>query len=347
VQEFTQNKCQRIIFDQCSPNGILLFRETSTILCTYGSRILAIPVRESIYAEKYKGIRVMLNTLVGALSGDYVNFGVFRLYNDQVTLFSGHVPVLLIVYKCVLCVLCMATGTSECVGYIPATMFANPIYGHYDVPETVQGILRVPRSVVPQSFGCVGGTGLSCVLAADPVHSRGAPIIWYVAFVGTRFISGRLRYRCACACVCVADPTVSSYCANCIDHLATYIFLHQHKEKPKQTVLLIINHLSTEPAILDELMASLFNAFLFATNANHWAFTRPMLPLLLASENSYAMYQTQLIATQDTPEKQEKLSAEFQKLTADIQRSLDSINRDKFTQRLTMFRLSVRSFLTL
>jgi len=33
--------------------------------------------------EKYKGIRLMLNTLTNALSGNYVNFGVFNLYNDQ------------------------------------------------------------------------------------------------------------------------------------------------------------------------------------------------------------------------------------------------------------------------
>jgi hypothetical protein len=109
----------------------------------------------------------------------------------------------------------------------------------------------------------------------------------------------------------------------------------------------IVAHLATEPTILDELMASLFNSFLFATNANHWAFTRPMLPLLLASENSFVLYQNQLIASQDTQEKRDKLTAEFQKLTADIQRSLDSMNRDKFTQRLTMFRLTVRQFLTL
>ena len=38
---------------------------------------------QNIYLEKYKGIRLMLNTLSNALSGNYVNFGVFSLYNDQ------------------------------------------------------------------------------------------------------------------------------------------------------------------------------------------------------------------------------------------------------------------------
>lgn len=78
-----QNKAQRITFEQSSANGILLFRESSNILCTYGSRILQIPVRFDVYLEKYKGIRLLLNTLTCALSGNYVNFGVFALYDDK------------------------------------------------------------------------------------------------------------------------------------------------------------------------------------------------------------------------------------------------------------------------
>ena len=83
MQEFVQNKGQRITFEQASADGILLFRETSTILCAYGSRILTVPVRSNIYVEKYKGIRLHLNTLTLALSGGYVNFGVFALYGDE------------------------------------------------------------------------------------------------------------------------------------------------------------------------------------------------------------------------------------------------------------------------
>lgn len=77
------NKTMRIHFEQSSANGILLFRETSAVVCAYGSRILQVPVQQNIYLEKYKGIRLMLNTLTNALSGNYVNFGVFGLYNDQ------------------------------------------------------------------------------------------------------------------------------------------------------------------------------------------------------------------------------------------------------------------------
>jgi hypothetical protein len=84
---------------------------------------------------------------------------------------------------------------------------------------------------------------------------------------------------------------------------------------------------------------------LLTSHANHWAVTRPILSLMLASEASFAEYQNELVATQ-TLENQEKLRDEFAKLTSDIQRSVETANRDRFTQKLTLFRLSVRQFLT-
>ncbi len=36
--ELVQNRSQRLQFDVSSPNGILLFREASKIICSYGER---------------------------------------------------------------------------------------------------------------------------------------------------------------------------------------------------------------------------------------------------------------------------------------------------------------------
>ncbi|XP_076033628.1 ran-binding protein 16 isoform X3 [Oratosquilla oratoria] len=84
--ELVQNRSQRLQFDVSSPNGILLFREASKVICTYGSRILArgdnIP-KEQIYPMRLKGISICFSMLKAALCGNYVNFGVFRLYGDD------------------------------------------------------------------------------------------------------------------------------------------------------------------------------------------------------------------------------------------------------------------------
>lgn len=71
-----------------------------------------------------------------------------------------------------------------------------------------------------------------------------------------------------------------------------------------------------------------------------------MLSLMLASESSFTSYKDHLISTQ-TPENQQNLNEAFQKLLHDVQRSLDSANRERFTQKLVTFRVAVRGFLTL
>ena len=49
-----------------------------------GSRILSVNVpKEQTYAMRLKGISICFSMLKAALSGSYVNFGVFRLYGDD------------------------------------------------------------------------------------------------------------------------------------------------------------------------------------------------------------------------------------------------------------------------
>lgn len=83
LQEFCHNKANRVNFDQSSPNGILLFRTTSDVVCAFGRRLLASPLPEGdMYKQRYKCMAISLSVLNSALSGNYVCFGVFALYND-------------------------------------------------------------------------------------------------------------------------------------------------------------------------------------------------------------------------------------------------------------------------
>lgn len=82
--EFVHNRSQRLQFDISSPNGILLFRDASKLLVNYGTKILMIRdiPSDRLYAMKLKGISICFSILKLALSGSYVNFGVFELYGD-------------------------------------------------------------------------------------------------------------------------------------------------------------------------------------------------------------------------------------------------------------------------
>ena len=105
-------------------------------------------------------------------------------------------------------------------------------------------------------------------------------------------------------------------------------------------------HLAAQPNLLSGFTTTLFNLLLFGPPSNHWAVMRPMLSLMLASESSFQDYKNHLLSTQST-ENQVKLNEILNKLLADVNRSLDSANRDRFTQKLTAFRVSARSFLTI
>ena len=291
MQEFVTNKGQRIQFEQSSASGILLFRETSFIICAYGSHILQVPVQQDIYLEKYKGIRLMLNTLAQALSGGYVNFGVFALYNDQALQNALDVSLQT----------CLQIPTSDVMQYIK---LSRAYYAFLEV---------LFRNHLDVLCGLDSSVFIQLVNANhDGLQS--------------------------------SDVTISALCASAIDHLATYIFLNLNRDKP--TVNLIKQHIASEPELLNNLMTTLFNTLLFTSHANHWAVTRPILSLLLASDHAFVTYQNQLISSQ-IPENQDKLREEFTKLTNDVQRSVEAANRDRFTQKLTMFRLNVRVFLTL
>jgi len=84
ISSFTHQKYQRIDFPISSPNGILLFREISKVLVTYGNRVLVSPEDnyDDPYKQRYKGIMVCMIILHRSLSGQFVNFGMFEIYDD-------------------------------------------------------------------------------------------------------------------------------------------------------------------------------------------------------------------------------------------------------------------------
>jgi exportin-7 len=81
--ELVWNRSQRIVFDNSSPNGILLFRETSKAIVNAGSALLQVNPGDELYKKKLKPIFICYQLLARSLDGGYVNFGVFRLYNDS------------------------------------------------------------------------------------------------------------------------------------------------------------------------------------------------------------------------------------------------------------------------
>ena len=293
--EFCNNKANRVNFDNSSPNGILLFRYTSDVVCAYGSRLLNAPSLSSndpeIYKKRYKGLSLSLNVLNSALGGNYVCFGVFELYNDRALENSLDVALRLAL-----------TVPIDDIGSYPKLSKAYFSFIELLFRNHRRTLFAVDTNVFMQIMSTVH----------DGLQSN--------------------------------DSVIGSLCANSIDHMASFYFSNQGKERPE--VQLLNKHLVAQPTLFSSLIATLFNMLLFGPPQNHWAVMRPMLSLMLASENGFSQYKDHLLSTQ-TPENQAKLNEALNNLLSEVSRSLDNSNRDRFTQKLTAFRVSVRGFLTL
>mmetsp|Transcript_21423 Transcript_21423/g.46535 ORF Transcript_21423/g.46535 Transcript_21423/m.46535 type:complete len:1110 (-) Transcript_21423:197-3526(-) len=293
MHEFCHNKANRVNFDQSSPNGILLFRTTSDVVCAFGRRILATAAPESgdMYKMRYKGMSIALSVLNSALGGNYVCFGVFALYNDPALDNALDISLKM----------ALSIPLEHVIAY---PKLSKSVFGFIEIiyRNHIKMTMALDTSVFMQLMNAVH-EGLQ-----------------------------------------TSDAQISSMCANSIDHLATFYYENSGKDKPE--VHNMNKHLAAQPNLFSSLTATLFNLLLFGAPQNHWAVMRPMLSLMLASESSFTAYKDHLMSTQDSAN-QAKLNEAFNKLLADVVRSLESANRDRFTQKLTAFRVSTRGFLTL
>ncbi|KAH7547675.1 hypothetical protein JRO89_XS14G0001200 [Xanthoceras sorbifolium] len=139
------------------------------------------------------------------------------------------------------------------------------------------------------------------------------------------------------------DTNISSQCASAVDNLAAYYFNNiTMGEAPTSPVSVnLARHIAECPNLFPEILKTLFEIVLFEDCGNQWSLSRPMLSLILISEQVFSDLKAQILASQSVDHHQ-RLSACFDKLMADVTRSLDSKNRDKFTQNLTVFRHEFR-----
>jgi len=295
MKEFVHNKANRVNFDQSSPNGILLFRNTSSIIVGYGRQQLAVQKENynenEIYKKRYKGLSITLEVLSSALLGNYVCYGVFALYNDP-ALDSALETAIEIV---------LSVPIDDMISF---TKLSKSCF------EFLEILFR---------------SHLSIVLKKD---SQTFERVMSIVHEGLQS----------------SDSSLSAQCATTIDHLSTFYFTNSGKNK--EDVIRLNEHLANNPNLFFGLTTTLFNLLLFGAAGNHWAIMKPMLSLMLSSEQSFTAYKEQLMSTQST-DAQLKLNEAFQKLINDVNRNLESTNRDRFTQKLTAFRVSARSFLTL
>ncbi|XP_072056539.1 uncharacterized protein [Arachis hypogaea] len=291
MAEFVLNKAQRLTFDSSSPNGILLFREVSKLIVAYGSRVLSLPNAADIYTYKYKGIWICLTILARALSGNYVNFGVFELYGDRAL-----------------------SDALDASLKMTLSIPLSDILAYRKLTRAYFALLEV-----------LFNSHLTFILNLDTNT--------FMHIVGS--LESGLKGL---------DTSISSQCASAVDNLAAFYFnnITMGEAPTLPASVNLARHIAECPNLFPEILKTLFEIILFEECANQWSLSRPMLSLILISEQIFSDLKVQILSSQPMDQHQ-RLSLCFDKLMADVTRSLDSKNRDKFTQNLTIFRHEFRA----
>uniref|UniRef100_A0A0R0K1I1 Importin N-terminal domain-containing protein n=1 Tax=Glycine max TaxID=3847 RepID=A0A0R0K1I1_SOYBN len=291
MAEFVLNKAQRLTFDSSSPNGILLFREVSKLIVAYGSRVLSLPSAADIYTYKYKGIWICLTILSRALSGNYVNFGVFELYGDRAL-----------------------SDALDAALKMTLSIPMSDILAYRKLTRAYFAFLEV-----------LFNSHITFVLNLDTNT--------FMHMVGS--LESGLKGL---------DTSISSQCASAVDNLAAFYFNNiTMGEAPNLPASVnLARHIGECPNLFPEILKTLFEIILFEDCGNQWSLSRPMLSLILINEQIFSDLKAQILSSQPMDQHQ-RLSSCFDKLMADVTLSIDSKNRDKFTQNLTIFRHEFRA----
>ncbi|GAB2277715.1 hypothetical protein Dimus_012418 [Dionaea muscipula] len=140
------------------------------------------------------------------------------------------------------------------------------------------------------------------------------------------------------------DSNISSQCASAVDNLATFYFdnITMGEDPASPAAVNLARHIAESPTLFPEILKTLFEIVLFEDYGNQWSISRPMLSLILLSEQILADLQAQILSSQPVDQHQ-RLALCFEKLMADITRTLETKNRDRFTQNLTVFRHEFRA----
>eukprot|EP01065_Artemidia_motanka_P013147 TRINITY_DN1724_c1_g1_i1.p1 TRINITY_DN1724_c1_g1~~TRINITY_DN1724_c1_g1_i1.p1 ORF type:complete len:1118 (+),score=401.74 TRINITY_DN1724_c1_g1_i1:118-3471(+) len=318
--DFVNNKSQRISFESSSPNGILLFREASAMLKTYGQQLyqrLSVVVRyqqaapgtpqwgaqppvdsstEGKYREVYKGFNLCLNILSRALNGGYCNFGVFPLYKD------------------------------------PALDDALQTVVQLALTAPIDDVLSYPK---------VGGSYYTLMEILFSAHTG-----WLLKLPTPHFL--QLVHSLEKGVNSVSSRQSIVYAAQAVGHLCTFYHAQMQKmasvggQQPGsqcgQNVQLLRTHFAADAGIFARVLQEIFRIILYDDAVNQWSMSRPMLPLILIDEQSFVLFRQHLISHVQQGERQQRLHEAFEKLMEGVDKNLEPRSRDKFTQNMTTFR---------
>nr|CAD7439384.1 unnamed protein product [Timema bartmani] len=304
--ELVQNRSQRLQFDVSSPNGILLFREASKVICSYGRHILGVEVpKDQMYPMKLKGISICFSMLKAALCGSYVNFGVFRLYGDE--------------------------ALDNALNTFVKLLLSIPQSDLLDYPKLSQTYYVL--------LECLAQDHMSFLSTLEP-----QVFLYILASIseGLTALGGTLNLftdTMVCTGCCATLDHIVTYLFKQLTQKGK-----KTRRGVPITSDMFLQVLELHPEILQQILSTVLNVIMFEDCRNQWSMSRPLLGLILLNEEYFNQLRENIIRSQP-PDKQAAMAQWFENLMDGIERNLLTKNRDRFTQNLSMFRRDINDSL--
>eukprot|EP01119_Soliformovum_irregulare_P014862 TRINITY_DN4101_c0_g1_i2.p1 TRINITY_DN4101_c0_g1~~TRINITY_DN4101_c0_g1_i2.p1 ORF type:complete len:1062 (+),score=299.67 TRINITY_DN4101_c0_g1_i2:98-3283(+) len=107
---------------------------------------------------------------------------------------------------------------------------------------------------------------------------------------------------------------------------------------------ILTRNIGENSEILSNMLFIMINKVLYENCHNHWALSRPMFSLIVLNPQSYELIKNQIIGKQPA-DHQAQLAEDFASLMRDVGSTIDTNNREKFSQNLVPFIDKVRKYI--
>ncbi|URE41774.1 hypothetical protein MUK42_06737 [Musa troglodytarum] len=276
MAEFVLNKAQRLSFDSSSPNGILLFRECEL------PKVL------------FKKLRDDLRHL--ALSGNYVNFGVFELYGDRALADALDVSLKMILSIPLADIFAYRKMERLCQIVNAFKVLFSLSLGSDSISFLRNGCTFLLFTFLFLLWALFqfckerkteGGVSFELTKAyfafMEVLFSNHISFILNLDTNTFLNIIGSLE-----AGLKGLDTGISSQCASAVDNLATFYFNHVTigEVSASPASMNFTRHIAECPNLFTEILRTLFEIVLFEDCGNQWSLSRPMLSLILINEQN-------------------------------------------------------------
>ncbi|KAJ8654541.1 hypothetical protein O0I10_009847 [Lichtheimia ornata] len=311
--DFVFNRSQRLNFDISSPNGILIFRDASRVVCTYGRHILEHQVTNESekYPYKYKGISICFNIMSRCLGGRYINFGVFWLYQDK--------------------------AINEAFQMMFQLLLNVPLNDLMGFPKLARACISMLDDFTKEQLTALPSLEPNVFLYMMQALEQGVESS--ESFVRSKACSA-IDNVCSFV-VRESEKADARQAMNQEDgNAASNASLERRRSstsKQAPATHWMMGYLAQYTSLLPSMLMTVFNLILFDDNLDQWALSRPLYVLMLLQKELAIEYTHQVI-NQQLPERREYVAKALGTLTEGIGWTLSAKDRERFSQNVSSFR---------